>query len=51
MGRKVELLENLGKEHNQVDYCGNDYDQPQFDKGLGLNLKYGRHLHFADILI
>ena len=41
MGGEIEILENLGKKHDQINDCGNDNDNPQFVKGLFLNFKGG----------
>ena len=39
MGGQVEFLENFGKEHDEIDYCGNDNNEPQLVKDLFLNFK------------
>ena len=38
VGGKVELFENLGKEHDHINDCGNDNDSPQFVKNLGSSI-------------
>ncbi len=38
-GRRIKLLENFGKEHDQINYGGNDNDAPQLVKDLGIDFK------------